>query len=524
MPSITYTNTGGKITYDSNDWRCGLDDSAAATTERKKPAGFAYMSQVDPLRRPGYISPSFLPTVITAGTNIGVIVGAEVYGTYAILLENSKYVHQLTTLANGVQTNDASFPHNITLGHETHTVVGNDVAQYYNNTGNVTTFFSYYDGTDWDIAAYDNVAASWTDNFLSSLANTLGASYFTGGKSVYHPIIRGDDDTLLIGDRNFVHSYDRVTNKATAERITLPKGWVVSCFALTNDRKLAIGAYWTGGVSGSTYNRGKASVWIWNYLDLDTLYQLDLNDNYVSEIKNLMGTLLAFTSGRTSTQRAGVAKLQVLEGSVFTVKETYSLGTSLPIRGAVDISGDDVYFNAAGTVYAYAKNEQGAYTLNQIVNGAGTSSGFLRFFTSSNTYHISTTTGTVQGVQYVGTGNGYNNGDSFRGMVASPHFPTRMHGQLREANITFKSATTSGRSFSLEATLDDTANLLVDGVTSVPIKLGVVNNKTNGDPMGTFSNLQPLVTWADGTGSSDCPVLETMEFVYDNISNLTVAN
>lgn len=513
-----------RVIWDSDDWFAGLDDTSAGTGARKIGDGLAFADHVNPLRLPGFMSPSALATDVTNVSNVtGIIKNGVVRGSSAYLIAQDK-VHKLDSLITGSINTTSPFP--FTLAHGAHTsIVGEDIVNYY--TGSTyRAFFSLRDSDDWDIGIYNYVADTFDADFMSTAATVqLGAPYLTGGKSAPHPLIVGDDDVLYVGDRNFVHAYDGQVGAAGTfypAVLTLPTGWVITSFSKTRDFKLAIGAFFSDQLPvGSTFNKGEAFVWMWNYLDLDPFDKYDLKDNYVSEIFLWRGRLAAFTSGRRSVTQAGNNKLQAIgENNEFEIVTSYTTGASLPAHGGVDVVHDDIYWNAAGKIYSYAKNPYtGAYAMHLIDQGTGGSSGMLKFFTNAREYHVSSGTTTSGGLQYFDH-SAYDSEGTFYGKKVYPPFPPRMQGQVAEVTIVFQDAASGGRSIALNTDLDGTSSTTLAATASPGNQQITIRNKDGGTPIGKFaSSIRPEFTWATGSGSSSAPQIERIEYLceYTNV-------
>lgn len=527
MPQIELHQTGGTVTYSYQDWLASHDTISGNDADKKIGSGPSLADQVDPLRSPGYISPSFLPVSVTNETAItSYLRSGVVSGDNAYIISGGALLHQLTSLATGTITNTGIWPHTINDGHAS--IVGEDIVNYYTGT-TLRTFFSYRDATDWNVGIYNQVAATFDDDFMSTIpASPLGATYITDGKDAPHPLIVGDDDVLYIADRNFVHAYDgQVGANGTfyPAVLTLPKGWIITSFAKKNDRKLAIAAYFSPSAGASTFNAGSAKVWQWNYLDLDPDFAYDLHDNYVSEVFNWKGTLATFTSGRKTETQRGNYKLQALIGTEFETIQTYNTG-NLPIRGGVDVVENDIYWNGGGKIYFYVKNPFGEnYIFGNLFGNGNTTSGMLKLFTNLFNIHFSDGSGASSGLRYLG-GSAYNEAGQLQGKVAVPLFPKRKRGRLKKVDIIYKNTFTLGtgsRSFRVNTELDkDGGQPTFGNITAVPnIRQEVLDYREDGTSLGDFSTLSPILIWQTGSGASaslQCPVVDSVIYHFDFIN------
>lgn len=535
---IQMNATGGTITYDWEDWLAGLDTTSGGSTGRKMGNGLASSTFADPLRNLGYLSPSYNPVDVTNNTSVTSLVrNGVVNGTSAYLIagmgvgSGGGIVQKLSTLTAGTISTTSPFPHPIDHSHANET--GSDIVNYTANISSTPTlmaFYSFSDDTDWDVGVYKYGADAFVDNFMSTIpATPLASPYLAGGKSAPHPLIVGDDDVLYIGDRNFVHALDgSVGSDGTFYKavLTLPQGWIITCFAKTNDQKLLIGAYYSPSITiggSSTFYLGQAKVWQWNYLDLDPDYAYDLHDNYVSELKNWGETIIAFTSGRKSQTQTGIYKLQALTNGGFKVLETYSTG-SLPIRGGVEVVEEDIYWNGT-TLYFYAKNPFGSNYIFGNLGGSESGSavaGICKLFSSNFQIHYS------NGPENPGFGlkyivNNYGPSANASGKVATPYFPERKRGRLKKVDIYFKDAVADKRQFELLTVLDkDGGTSTLSAITTVTnLKVEVVDFRASGTstiPLGDFTTLQPQFAWSAGSSGSpetDAPVLEKVVYFFE---------
>lgn len=535
MPKIQFNKDGktGSIYWGSDDWLAGMD-TTSAEGDYGKMGGNPVMYKVDPLRTFGYVSPGYNPVSVTNNSVIdnvlrnGTLVGQNAYiisgGVYTGGSGTAK-LHELTSLNTGTITNNGTFPHSIDHSHSSET--GWDIANYYVGT-TLKTFYSFSDATDWDVGTFTS-ASTFDDDFMSTIpATPLAAPYLTGGKqSVAHPLIVGDDDNLYIGDRNFLHMLDGQTGgngTFNAAVLTLPMGWAITCFCKTQDLRLAIGAFYspstaaTGSVT-DVFNRGDARVFIWSYGELDIDYSIDLKDNYVSELIPWKNSIGAFTYGRKTLSDSGPYKLQVQNGTQFEVVKTWLRGQ--PIRGGVDIVGNDLYWNASGYVFSYTRRpDNGQYILNNIAQ-EGSSSGMLKFLTSSSIYHVSSGT-TTQGLQYFASN--YNSGTALlQAQVATPDWPLIMKGNLTGVTVKFLNTFTGGRSFRLNASdVDEGGITLINDITSVTSKRFLqITTRTDGSPLGTFSSIQPVLSWGTGSGATDAAMVEYIKFDFELVNATT---
>lgn len=538
MPKITNNKDGtASVIYGSDDWLAGQDTTSAGS-DYGKMGGNPFMSEVDPLRSFGYVSPGYNGVVATNNSVITRILrSSTVNAGDAFAVSSGTYnsgvgsgdanIQKFNITTNTIST--SSFPHTIDHSHTSET--GWDFCNYYANVSSTLTlmaFYSFSDATDWDVGtlAYPS---TFNDDFMSTIpATPLGSPYLTGGKAgIPHPLIVGDDDVLYMGDRNFLHAFDGQTGADgtfSPAVLTLPAGWVITCFAKTQDLRLAIGAYYapsavTTGSITDVYNRGAAKVWIWNYIDLDLDYGIDLKDNYVSELISWSNTIAAFTYGRKTLSDKGPNKLQIMNGTQFEVKKTWGsteTALELPIRGGVDNVGNDLYWNAAGQIMSYTQRpDNGRYILNNLVT-VGSTGGMFKFFSASSIYHSSFGI-TTDGLQQFGTN--YNDVGILQAQVISPDFPVKQQGSLTEITIKFKDTVSGGRSFRLNTKIEGSTPVMIGDLTTVSsTRLVQIQTRSDDTPLGVFSSLQPQLIWGSGLGATSCPVVEYIKYDFSLVN------
>jgi len=527
MPKVSIKGNKGTIIFDEQDWLAGLNTNTA-DSEVSKLTGNVAMSGISVLRQFGFVTPNPLQRDVTNVAQITAFLRNSVnVGDNAYIIASNSLVHKLTTLASGTISTTAPFPHTIDHAHTNE--AGNDIALYYNQAGQQCAFYSFSDDTDWDVGIYNIPGDTFDDDFMSTIpVSPLAAPYLTGGKGYPHPLIVGDDDILYIGDRNFVHAFDRTvgaTGTFYPAVLTLPKGYVITCFTTTQDINLAIGTYLSASDSGTSdvFYRGTAKVWFWNYLALDPDYSRDLRDNYVSELIQWGGTTAAFTSGRKTLSDKGVYKLQALNGSQFEVIKTWN-GGGLPIRGGVDNVNNDLYWNSASYIYAFTKRpDNGQYMLNIVSQTQSGTSGLLKFLTASSIIHYSWGAGALNGgLMYLN--DNYSPDAVLRTQNVTPEFDVRQRGRIMSITVGFGGTFSGGRSFELVTYLDGTSAFTTGEVASITATR-VVRFTTNSDgtPLGDFNYLQCQVGFPSGSAATSAPRVSWVRYDFD-IVNVNASN
>jgi len=514
-----------KIIWSAEDWLGGFDQTSA-TVYNKKGHVVAGAQRIDPFRAFGYIGPGFDPVDATNQSSVtGTILNGVVNGANAYCITADGKVQKLGTLSGTVVVSTTSpFPHTISDGHATY--VGSDIVNYYANISSTSTllaFFSFRDGTDWNVGIYNYGSDSFDDDFMSSVpASPLASPYLTGGKDAPHPMIVGDDDILYIGDRNFVHAFDGSTGADGTfypAVLTLPQGWTITCFAKTNDFKLGIGAYYTSSQTGSTFNLGQAKVYTWDYLSLDPTYIYNLNDNYISELVNWRGTLAAFTQGRQGISEPNLNKVQVLNGAQFSVLTSYQSG-STPCRGGVDIINDDIIWNSGGKVYTYAKIPKTEnYILNSPFGGPNNSSGMCKIFSSTLNVIFSSGTGTGVGLVFARVGT-FASGATLNTDVAYPFTNERMKGRIESVTFKFMEATTdaTGSQITIASIKDKATSATIINSVAVVGEQEIRYLNDDNSPLGDFTSLSFEVLWIPGIINTKCPLIESIIVEFSEIT------
>jgi len=526
MPQINYTKEGGSILYDWHDWLSGVDFTGNVIDEGILGNSLARSLQMDPLRNMGYLSMGKKAVDVTGVAQIdNYIRNGVVNNQSALMVSNGAKLQKATNLSSTPAiTNDGTFPHTISDGHAT--PIGDDCTTYYVSATQYW-FYSFNDATDWNVGRYD-LTTTFDDDYMSTIpTNPLGSPYLTGGKGFPHPLQVADDDILYMGDRNFVHAYDGQSNTFFAAVLTLPFGFIITSFAKTNDRKLAIGGYYTGPSGNTQPNlyEGKALVWIWNLLDLDPDFSYDLHDNYVSEIRNWNGELIAFTSGAGTLTFPAPSKLQILRGGNFVPLVQFANG--IPIRGGVDVSQDEIYWSSVGvdsvaSINSYTKNPYtGDYIYNYLTTGSGISAGMLKIFygDSSPRLFVSSGATTTGGLQTFTSG--ITSSTTVYLKTAYPSFPILKRGTLTNVTINFMTAVADGLPLTIQTLLDKSDQRSICApITDVSnLKQIVIQTDKDQLPLGNFTSLQPRIFWSQLAGvKTDAAVIESIKYDFDYIN------
>lgn len=359
-----------------------------------------------------------------------------------------------------------------------------------------------------------------TSAFSTSSAG-LSFTYFPVGSTanVPHPMIVGADDILYIGDRNFVHAFDGQTGSNgtfSPAVLTLPENYRITCFART-DTGLIICAYLANpGSSGQSFYFGNAIAFLWDYNNLDITRSYDLNDNYVSEIVNYKGTLACFTQGRPNDlQTTKPSVLRIFNGSVF--EPVMAFDANVPIRGGVEVIGNVIYWNADGKVYSYGSPITGTTAgLHKLTEGLGTTSGMLRYFTTTQQW-ASTGTTTSGGLQLMTTN--YYSQTSFSTGLAEPTFGMNKKGVVKQVKVRFGATASGGRDVTISLSDKGVASsTVINSQSTVTGQAGLVVCKikdTSDANFIDFDALKAIVSWGAGSAATDAPVISSIEVEYE---------
>jgi hypothetical protein len=536
MAQITAIPGGGKITWDGDDFVSGLAPNYGASTSayQKGNRQLASARSMNPFRSYGNAYPGFAATDVSGVAEVtDIALKGVVSGTSAYIVTLGDKLQKVATL-NGTPALAASWQLISTTmggGHSGHSPVGSDIVLYNAKVGGtaaVRAFYSWQDGTDWDVGTFD-LSTTFDSDFMSTAPATpldLTSAY-EGGAGDPHPLIVGEDDILYIGDRNFVHAYDGQNaadddGKFFPAVLTLQTGWIITSFAKTQTG-LMIFAYFANSASpGSSYfYKGQAKAFLWNYVDLDFTYAYDLNDNYVTESFSYKGAVGCFTQGRSNdpSQSNKVNKLQIFNGSTFEKVQSY-IG-NLPVRGGVDIDADAIYWNADGILHSWGSPLLGVKSgLNKLAEGAGTTSGMLANFTGSTMFMSSGTT-TSGGLQTLSSN--YYFQASLSTPIVEPAFPMGQRGRIKYVKIKFADITTSANSLALTVTLvtkGSAVTTVLSNHTDVGYRTQSLDRylDSSGNALPNFEAVKLVLQWGAGNGTTTAPGISSVECIYENVN------
>lgn len=501
------------IVFDESDWLPGLIPQFTSGGVFEGRRGLTFEENFDPHRVLGYAVPGFEPdTPVNSSVISGTIVaGYAKNASKAYLAASDGEIHELDFSTNTL-TNGGGWPYSIAAAgvHAVGPHTGfspEDFVTYTHNVGGTLTknaFYSYNDGTDWDVGMF-NQTATFDDDFMSNVpATPLGttAADLTGGKGFPHPLVVGEDGFLYMGSSQYLHAYDG-TNGANgtfeSQALDLEPGWIVSS-TLRTEHFLFIFAYRLPTAGASLGDaRGESAVFWWDYVSPSFDRVDHLEDNYVTGAFFFRGKPACFTFGR-----AGLGgkrgKLRILNAGEW---EEAAQIPDYPVNRGVDMIGRQAIFETAGILYSYGAPFVGQPDgLNSIANLAGSSRGMVRNF---NAAEILASSGSFLQRVSRNYGQGY-----LLTQYATPRTPARQQRQIDYVRLYFRKAATGGRVLAV--------NLISNGgATTTPVfSSGTVTAgnlirdeyyDTSGATYPSMQNMALELQWQAGSGSSDAPAL-----------------
>jgi len=523
-----------RIVWDEEDWLGGLVPQARLNAPISMGAGAAYQRNVNPFRRIGAIAPGLEPVSVTNIASITSVVGAgdvDYSGTvpYAYLVGGA-LVHRLK-LDDDTISVAAPWPH--TIVHHAN-VVAQDL-KVYNITNAVTStsstmaLYSFYDGTDGDVGAFDISSALpvFYDNFLST--QPIGGSVLTTDP---HPMILGDDGVLYIGNGRTLLALDGEASGGSGGTLTtvltLPRGTIIRSFTKYNDY-LMIFTSRSNTVSGSYY-RGTATAYLWNYLSQNFNFSYDLTDNLVTVGFNWLGIPGCFTYGRAAEGNGALSsKLKLFNGTKF--EQVLEFPTAPPGHGGVEIHDGMIIWNCGDTTSHFIGSygspwgtrvnnsfnfwgEQGGDDLTLATTGMCANLGGSKLYVSSGN-------GDPGGLETLSGGFGPMSATAsyFQGMTARLNFPFQTRGKIKSVKIHFRGVATAGRTLELRLYADKVATYSI-----VFTGLGTFTDTTkeyfcdsSNKEFPYFHAIWPLLMWDTGTNSTDCPVVTKVEVFFESV-------
>lgn len=532
MPQVS----GDTIIWDYNDWLSGLNKQyVSGLTDVPIPIagpGLSSASRFNPYRYFGYASPGFDATDVTNASEVdnvllNIALSNESSTNYGYLIENGSQLHRLD-IANKTISSGGSWPHAITgVG----TITGSDVIAYTANVGGTSTpciFYSWNDsGGSWNVGRFRTDTGAFDDDFMSTVPAT---PLVPSGNNKPHAMWVGANDILYIWDGNRLHAYDGATGTDgtfSSAVMTIPNGYIGTSFAMYDDGApyLVCYAYYSpsgNSVSVNTTTSGIAMAYFYDYLSLDPVRVVPLNDRVVTAGFSWKGTIGCFTQGNNLVNDGAnrFTRLKVWNGAEFETVVT-QIGNA-PVHGGVDIVGDSIQWASGGATYAFGSPFEGMDAkFNTLAAGGGTSNGVIRTIGGSTGFQLlSTGTTTSGGLEYMKAATFAANA-TVTGSPALPVFSKGMTGKVRYVRVEFAKTSSDGRALNLFLTYDNSASSTIlsglEDVTATNLTYEYYND-SSGAPLPVFNEIRPIFQWQGGTDESDAPVVKRVVVRFEEVN------
>nr|MDD3999872.1 hypothetical protein [Bacilli bacterium] len=417
------------------------------------------------------------------------------------------------------------------------TPVGQDI-KVYNVTNSVTSvsstmaMYSFYDGTDGDVGAYDisSGLGVFYDNFLST--HPIGGSVLTTDP---HPMIIGDDGALYIGNGNTLMKLDGEASGGSGgtltTALTLPKGTIIKSFTKSPDY-LVIFVSRSNNVSNNFY-RGNSTAYFWNYTSQNYNLAYDLSDNVVTSGFNWLGVIGCFTFGRASEGNGSVStKMKLLSGGRF--EQVLEYPSNPPGHGSIEIhdgmvvwsfgtSGSQSWIGSYGSPWGnrikggfnYWGEPRGT-SLDLGTTGLCANLGGTRLYVASGANSSS-------GLEmfYQNYGPIQDSASYWQGLMARLNLPYQSVGNVKSVKVHFKRAATAGRVVKLQLYFNGvtTNSVVLDAIGTIPNTqlTREYTMDTSNIQFPQFHSVRPVLTWNTGTDSTDAPLVSKIEVFYDTV-------
>lgn len=411
MPKIIFNKFTGQIPTEISNDELGITGP---------PGSFLTSQNIDTIRNPGRISPSFNTTDLT---NINVvdnlITKFQLYDTAASIIygledrsgNSDSNIQQITVSTNTITT--TAF-HTIAAAGATHnggtahtTFAGEDMISYQIG-GDDYFIYTYNDNTDGGMGRFTVTGGTPDDDYLTTVLSASALS-----KDFPHPIIEGENGFAYIADGNTLHKLDGLigaNGTFTASAIDLPKGYIITqmvnwrgfMFILAHKRLATSQLIET--------DKRRVSVFIWNYLSIqggnetgfDAIIALD-DDTFAGKITLHNGVPHVFTVGGGS-----ITKLKKWNGATFVTLpfgEFRGRSEYPNVYGGMEHYGNHLIWGTKdGRLRAFGSNIAGGEELGNdlmllggVVTGAiiriGASGAFYISHENSSNYKIIRTSG-----------------------------------------------------------------------------------------------------------------------------------
>lgn len=519
-----------RIIWDEDDWLGGLVPQFGNNLPLTIGNGAAFMRNINPFRQLGAIVPGFLPVAVTKAASITSLLKSgdvDYSGTtpYAYLIGGA-LVHKLD-LSNDTIADAAPWPK--TIAHGAHASIDGHDLKVFNvinavtSVSSVMALYSFSDATDGDVGAYDISSGAlnvFYDDFLST--QPTGAFALTTNP---HPMIIGDDGALYIGDgRNLVKLTSDGGGNGTLETVlTLPIGTVIRSFTKSDDSLVIFAS--RSNVLSSSYYRGTATAYFWNYTSRNYNLAYDLSDNYVSAGFNWNGIIGCFTMGRTGAGGSSTTKLKLFNGSRFEKMIEYS--GNPPIHGGVEIHDNMVVwsfvFSGVGYIGTYGTPWDKKGSFNFWGEGSGVSAGMCLNLGGTKLY-VSTGTGAATGGLETFSGNygGVSTSSFFQGIMSRLNFPSGMKGKIKSVKVHFQYAISGGRTLELRFHFNGVttySTVFTGKGTITDLTLEYIKDSSNIE-FPHFHSIRPSLIWDTGGGATQAPAVGKVEVFYETVKNI----
>jgi hypothetical protein len=192
MPQIL----SDRILYDEKDWFAGLHPQSGQD-RCVLFNGANTMTNLDPLRFLGYISPGYVPTNVTNIASItalirnGVISPASSVLAYAV---GGDLLHEINTTTSAI-VDDADFPHQVASY-----TMSDIIDKIINGTDYV--LFSMNGATFGDIGTHQLGTSTFDDDYMSATSEATSGVLNIGERYIIHEFIAGDSFTNVGASSN----------------------------------------------------------------------------------------------------------------------------------------------------------------------------------------------------------------------------------------------------------------------------------------------------------------------------------
>lgn len=526
MPKISEN----RIVWDEEDFLTGLQIQSTSLIPLTVGGKGAIASrQVNPYRKLGAITPGYLPvdvTNVSAVTSLIVAGDADYSGStpYAYL-GGSDMLHRLN-LSSDTLSNTGQWPRTFT--HHATPIVDDIIV--YNIVNGVTSsnstmaLYAFHDATDGDVGAYDISADVFYDSFLST--QPTGAFTLTTDP---HPGILGDDGFVYFGNGNSLVQLDGTGggNGTLTTALSFPRGTVIRSFAKRPGYLIIFTS--RGNTVSTSYYRGTATAYFWNYNSSKYNFAYDLSDNYVSAGFAWNGIPGCFTYGRAAGGGVISTKLKLFNGSYF--EQVLDYGSNPPAHGGVEIHDAMIVWNYSTTtsqnfIASYGSPWKGkipnAFNYIAEVNGT-TNGGICKNFVGTKLY-VSAGTTTSGGLKTISANYAplTSEGSFWEGITAVPGFGKHMIGKITAVKVHFRGSATAGRTLELTLNFNYGATTVATVFTALGTLTGTqtikeYNKDSSNIEFPFFHSIFPRFTWTTGTDSSDAPAVYKLEIFFEQV-------